>query len=315
VGAYLGRRLIQLPLVLLVISLMVFGLMHVSKGDPISIMLGSSTSPELEAQIRAQYRLDRPLPEQYVFWIGRILLHGDLGNSIRTGEPVLKMILDRLPTTMTVTLLAISLALAIAMPVGIISAYHRGAPADYISMSLAMLGLSIPNFVLAIFLILFLSVGIDWLPTSGWRAPWEEPGQSWRYLIMPVIALAVTRTALLARLLRSSILEVLNRDFVRTAQAKGLSRSVVMLRHVLRNGLLPMITATAISFAYLLGGQIVIEQIFALPGVGNLLLTAVTARDFPVIQGVTLFIAMVFIVSNLIADVLYTVFDPRITYR
>lgn len=313
-NAYLVRRLIQLPLVLLMISLIIFGLMHVSEGDPIAIMLGSNTSPELEAALKARYHLDKPMYQQYILWLGRVL-RGDLGNSIRTGEPVRKMILDRIPTTLTVTILAILVALAIAIPVGLISAYRHNTVVDYVSMILAMLGLSTPNFVLAIVLILFLSVVLNMLPTSGWRAPWEQPTTSWRFLIMPVIALGTARAALLARLLRSSVLDVLQKDYIKVARAKGLSERQVMLRHVVKNSMLPMITATAISFAYLLGGQIVIEQIFALPGVGNLLLTAVTQRDFPLIQGITLFIAGVFIISNLVADILYTFFDPRIAYE
>lgn len=312
---YLLRRAVQIPFTVLIISIFVFGLMHVTPGDPIRIMLGVFATPESVEALQQKYNLDKPLPEQYLLWIGR-LLKGDLGTSIRTGEPVLKMILDRFPTSLTLTTLAISLALLISIPTGILSAFKQNSVLDYVSMVLAMGGIAIPSFALSLILILVFAVRLDLLPISGIGLVsfWDNPWRAIAPFILPTIALGAPQAALFARLLRASMLEVLGQDYIRVAMAKGLDDYLILMRHGLRNAIIPLITVVGLRFAFLLGSTITVEYVFAIPGLGSVLIQAVQARDFPVIQGGTLFITMFFIFANLLVDVLYAYVDPRIHY-
>lgn len=308
---HLVRRIIQIPITLLVISVLVFTLIHLIPGDPIVAMLGFNASPELISDIRSHYGLDRPIHVQYLSWLGAIL-EGDFGRSIMTREPVLKMILDRLPSTLILAITATALGIALALPVGVLSAYKMNSSTDYILRTLAMLGVATPDFVVAIVLILIFAVRLQLVPIAGAPHLLKEPARAIPYYILPTITLGFVYAALVARLLRSSMLEVLAQDYIRVARAKGLSSVRVLWVHAIRNSLIPLITVLAVNFAYLLGGAAVMEQIFGLPGMGSMMIRAALERDYPLIQGVSMFVALIFIVSNLTADFLYTVIDPRL---
>jgi ABC-type dipeptide/oligopeptide/nickel transport system permease component len=314
--AYLLRRLAQIPLVLLVVTLSVFALLHVTPGDPIQIMLGMQTSPEAVAALQKRYHFDRPLPEQYFLWV-TAALRGDLGSSIRQSQPVAHMIAERFPVSLQLSLAAMLFALVVAIPAGILSAVRRNSWVDYLLTGLSISGLSIPNFTLALLLIYAFAVKLEWFPITGIGSSTRAGGTLWSALgpfVLPAVALGTQQTAIVARLLRSSLLDVLSQDYIRTGYAKGLPGRSVVLIHALRNALIPLVTMTAIQFGYLIGITITIEFIFAIPGMGSALLDAVLHRDVPVIQGFTLFMALVFIVTNLVADLVYTLLDPRISY-
>jgi ABC-type dipeptide/oligopeptide/nickel transport system permease component len=314
--AYLLRRLVQLPFVLVVVTISVFALIHVTPGDPIQIMLGMQTSPEAVAALHKRYHFDRSLPEQYVLWVAAAL-RGDLGSSIRQNQPVVQMIAERFPISLQVAGAALLFALAVAIPAGILSAVRRNTWVDYLLTGLSIGGLSIPNFTLALLLIYALAVKLDWFPITGIGSTTHAGGTLWAAFgpfVLPAVALGAQQMAILARLLRASLLEVLTQDYIRTGYAKGLPARTVVLVHALRNALIPLVTMTAIQFGYLIGTTITIEFIFAIPGMGSALLDAVLNRDLPVIQGFTLFMALVFIVTNLVADLVYTFVDPRISY-
>jgi ABC-type dipeptide/oligopeptide/nickel transport system permease component len=317
-ATYLLRRLVQLPFVLAVVTLVIFSLIHVTPGDPVQIMLGMDTSPESIKALREAYHLDRPLPEQYWLWVTRAL-RGDLGNSIRQHQPVTEMLAERFPISLRLATASMLIALLIAIPAGILSAIRHNTWLDYVFTGLSIGGLSIPNFTLALLIIYVFAIKFNWFPITGIGSAVQSAGSGlpWdalRPYILPALALGVQQTAILARLLRSSMLDVLTRDYMRTAIAKGLPYWQVIVRHGLKNALIPVVTMIAIHFSYLVGITITIEFIFAIPGMGSALMDAVVNRDFPVIQGFTLFMAVFFIGANLLADLLYTVLDPRISY-
>lgn len=315
-AAYLLWRLAQIPFVLIVVTVSVFALIHVTPGDPIQIMLGMDTSPEAEAALRQRYHFDRPLPEQYLRWVTGAV-RGDLGESIRQHQPVTQMIGERFPISLRLAAASMAFALAIAIPAGIMSAVRRNSWLDYLLTGLCIGGLSIPNFTLALILIYAFAVRLDWFPITGIGSVTSAGGTFWSALapfVLPAIALGAQQMAILARLLRASMLDVLTQDYIRTAFAKGLSAWAVIAIHALRNALIPVVTVIAIQFGYLVGITITIEFIFAIPGMGSALLDAVINRDFPVIQGFTLFMAAFFILANLVADVVYAILDPRISY-
>lgn len=309
------RRIAQIPLVILVISVVIFSLMHVSPGDPIEIMLGVMATDQAVDALREEYYLDKSLPEQYVRWFAGAIT-GDLGQSIRTREEVSDMIRNRFPISFALASAAMFVALAIALPVGVISAYKHNSFFDYGSMIVAIAGLSIPNFALALFLIYIFAAELGWFPITGVAGAnlFGDPFGTIRAYVLPAVALGATQAAIFARLMRSSILDVLNQDYIRTANAKGLTSRKVLVGHALKNGLIPVITIAGINFAYLVGSTITIEFIFAIPGLGTALIQAVINRDFPVIQGFTLFVAVFFIFVNILADIVYTLVDPRIRY-
>lgn len=313
---YLIRRILQVVPVLFGVSVAVFLMLRLIPGDVVDAILGSegTASPERLAQLRAMFGLDRPLYEQYLSWVGGVVT-GNLGNSIRTSRPILPDVLARLPVTFQLTAMAMLLSLAAALPLGIISAVLRYTRTDAAVRVLGLLGLSIPNFWLAAMMALGVSMyarGI--LPTSGYVPFYTDPLGSLRSLLLPSIALAVANMAILMRMTRSSMLEVLRQEYITSARAKGLVERTIIYRHAFRNALIPVVTVAGVQVGYLLGGAIIIERIFALPGIGTLILNAISNRDYPVVQAGVLFVAASFVLVNLIVDVLYAYFDPRIHY-
>lgn len=312
-GRYVFRRLVQMVPVLLLVSLIVFSLLHLTPGDPAISMLGEEATPESVAALRAKLGLDQPLPVQYVRWLGAVL-QGDLGRSIRSNQPVSEAILDRLPVTIELSLLSALIALVIAIPAGIISAMRRNSALDTSATTMALLGVSLPNFFLAILLIFLLSLKLGWLPPIGYTPFLDNPAENLKKMIMPAITLGTALSAIVMRMTRSSLLEILDQDYVRTARAKGLNEANVVRRHALRNALIPVVTVVGLQIGGLLGGAIITESIFVLPGIGRLLVDSIFQRDFPLVQGVVLFASLAFLFANLAVDLLYAVLDPRIRY-
>jgi peptide/nickel transport system permease protein len=311
---YILRRLVQMVPVLLLVSLVVFSLLHLTPGDPATTMLGQEATPEAVAALRERLGLDQPLPVQYVRWLGSVL-RGDLGRSIRTNQPVTEAILERLPVTVQLSAMSILIALMIAIPVGIISALRRNTALDSSATTLALLGVALPNFFLAILLIYLFSIQLRWLPPIGYVPLWEDPGENLRRMIMPALTLGTALAAIIMRLTRSSLLEVLEQDYVRTARAKGLTESRMVRVHALKNSLIPVVTIVGLQIGGLLGGTVITETIFALPGIGRLIVDSIFRRDFPLVQGAVLFVAVAFLVTNLLVDLLYAFLDPRIRYQ
>ena len=299
--------------VLLLVSAVIFSLLHLTPGDPVVVMLGEEATPEARDALRRELGLDRPLPLQYAAWLSRVV-QGDLGRSIRTNQPVSDAILQRLPVTVQLSVLAMVIALVIAIPTGIIAAARRNSRADIAVTVFSLLGVSMPNFLLAVLLIFVFSLQLRLLPPIGYVNPFEDLGANLRAMIMPAITLGVLVAAVVARQTRSSLLEVLGQDYVRTAWAKGLREAVVLRRHALRNSLIPVVTVIGLRLGDLLGSAIVTETIFALPGTGRLVIDSIYQRDFPLVQGVVLYLALIFLFINLIVDLLYAYLDPRIRY-
>ncbi|GGE12702.1 peptide/nickel transport system permease protein [Gemmobacter megaterium] len=300
---YLLRRLLHAVLIVAGISVISFFFLHLT-GDPVGLILPQDATREQIETLRRDLLLDEPIHVQYLHFVASAL-QGDMGRSIYTREPVLGLILERLPATLELALTALVLSLIIAIPMGVIAALRRGGWLDTISMTLALFGLSMPHFWLGIMLIMLFSVQLNWLPTSG-RGTWEQ-------LIMPSVALGASLVALFARLTRSAMLEVLGQDYVRTARAKGLTETVVVGKHALRNALIPLVTVAAMEFGFLLGGAVIIETVFAWPGVGRLIVQSILDRDYPVVQAAVMMLAIVFVVVNLVVDLLYTWLDPNIS--
>ena len=298
---------------LLGISISVFMLIHLIPGDPISVMLGRVSDPEVLAAVRSQYGLDRPLATQYFIWLGNVL-QGNLGYSISNGAPVMDQIAERLPATLYLLAGGLAVALVLAAPIGILAAAKRNSWVDLGGTTLSLIFMSIPSFWLAILLILLLAVHFGWLPATGYVPPQEDLIGFVKSLIMPSLALGVSEAGFIARLLRSSMLDALHQDYVTVARAKGVRERRVLYRHALPNALIPVITVVAIEVGYLLGGAIIIERVFAYPGMGLLTITAISTRDYPLIQGTILVFAVFFLFINLLTDLLYAVIDPRIKY-
>jgi peptide/nickel transport system permease protein len=308
------QRLLATIPVLFLVTIGVFALLHLTPGDPIDAMMAESQDAAAKAHLRRELGLDRPLAVQYAAWMGR-LLHGDLGRSIRNGEPVIEDVGRRIRPSLELAGLAMTISLAIAFPVGIVSAVRRNRAADRVGTTFALFGICMPNFLLALLLIFLFGVTLRWLPISGYVDPLEEPLEGLRSLALPAVTLGLALAAVVTRTLRSSMLEALAEDYVRTARAKGLPESRVVRRHVLRNALIPVVTVLGLQFGTLIGGAVITEYVFALPGVGRLVVDAVFARDYPLVQGVVLLIALGFIASNLVVDVLYGIIDPRIRHH
>ena len=310
---YVIRRLLQLIPVLFGISVLIFAVMKMIPGDVISGILGVDATPELREQLREIYGLDRPYVVQYLDWIGGVL-RGDFGESIRTGEPILPQILTRFKVTAELTILAAIISWIIAIPLGILAAVKRNSMADRFVRVFALLGVSVPNFALSILLILFLSLVFNYFSPLGYVGFFEDPIRNLQIRILPASILGVSIAGSVMRMTRSSVLEVLRQDFVRTVRAKGASERVAIFRHVLRNALIPIITLVGMQIGSLLGGAVIVEQIFPLPGLGQMTLTGINQRDYPVVQGCVLFIAFVYVLVNLVTDLLYSYIDPRISY-
>ncbi|MDR2309906.1 MAG: ABC transporter permease [Brucellaceae bacterium] len=304
------RCLVVIPTLFLV-SVIVFGMQKLLPGDPVLALAGEDRDPQTIAYLQEKYRLNDPIVTQYTSWLGRILT-GDFGVSIRTEKPVLDLIVQKLPVTLQLAAFAMIVALLIGVPSGIISAVRKGTLTDYSINVAALSGLSIPNFWLGILLILVVSVQWQLLPSSGYTSPLEDLGQNIRTMIMPAFVLGTGLAGVLMRHTRSAMLGVLRSDYVRTARAKGLNEKTVILRHALRNALVPIITLTTLLFGELLAGAVLTEQIFTIPGFGKLIVDAVFTRDYAVVQGVVLCTAVGFILMNLVADILYIIVNPRL---
>ncbi len=313
---YILRRVLLMIPVLLGVSLVTFIIIRSIPGDPVQVMLGADrrTTPEQIEAIRASYGLDQSLPVQYLKWLGHVLT-GDLGDSLRTKRPLTQELRLRLPVTVELTLMAGIIAAIPAMIFGVLAALRRNSGIDYAATLMTLIGVSVPNFFLATILVLVFSFWLKWLPPVGFKPFTDDPVQNLKTMIMPAVALGLPLAAILMRFVRSSVLEVLGQDYVRTARAKGLRDRLVVMRHVLRNALVPVITVVGIQTGYLLGGTVIVEQIFSIPGIGRLALDAVLQRDYPVVQGTTLFIAAGFVFMNLVTDVVYGLVDPRIRVR
>ena len=311
---FIARRvLIAIPTIVLV-SIFVFVLQKMLPGDPILVLAGEERDPAVIEALREKYRLNDPLPLQYFAWAFQAL-QGNLGISLRTNLPVLDLIGEKLPVTLQLAAMAMTFALAIGIPAGIMAAVKKGTAWDYAATGLALWGLSIPNFFLGIMLIFLVSVQLNWLPASGYVSPFESLSQNLRTLIMPAFVLGNALAASIMRHTRSAMLGVLKQDYVRTARAKGLVERVVIMRHALRNALVPVVTISTLLFGELLAGAVLTEQIFTIPGFGKLIVDAVFNRDYAVVQGVVLCTAIGYIGLNLLADVLYVVLNPRLRTR
>lgn len=316
---YIARRCIVMIPTLVIVSLIIFGLMRILPGDVATMILmgptgeGGAAREEDVAKITRELGLDRPLPIQYVDWIlGVVTL--DAGNSLWSNEPIFQEIWRRLPLTLELALLAALVSLAVAIPTGVLAAVRQRTWLDYGARLFAIAGLSLPNFWVGTLTILFLVYQFDWTPPLGYTGLFEDPWRNFQQLIWPALALGYYQAALVSRMMRSSLLEVMREDYVRTARSKGLRERLVITRHALRNALLPVITIAAIQFGYVLGGTIVMETVFNLPGVGRYLVDAIAHRDYPVVQTLVLIFAFTFAVINLFVDVIYTKIDPRIRY-
>jgi peptide/nickel transport system permease protein len=308
---FLGKRLLQLIPTLFFVSLIIFSLQQLLPGDPATIMAGEERDPAVIAQIRQQYRLDQPIPIQYLYWVKGVLT-GDLGESMRIKKPVRELIFEKLPVTMQLASMAIVIALTIGVSAGIVSAVKKGTVWDYAANVFALWGLSTPNFWLGIMLIFLFSVELGWLPASGYVPLTEDWRQSLASTIMPAFVLGNAIAAVLMRHTRSAMLQALGSDYVRTARAKGLFERSVVLKHAMRNALTPVITLGALELGTLLSGAVLTEQIFTIPGFGKLIVDAVFNRDYAVVQGVVLVTATIYIALNLLADVAYVLVNPRL---
>ena len=311
IARFLGRRLAHSAVVLLGVMVVVFALIQLVPGDPVRIALGTRFSQEAYDALRAASGLDRPLAEQFLTYIGSALT-GDLGVSFRTGQAVTTTLLERLPATVSLALVGVAIALVIALPAGIWSGLHEGRLYDAVVRVTSQAGVSLPDFWLGLLLITVVASGLGWLPSSGYVPFSEDPVQWARRVLLPAFTVGLVAAAIMTRYVRTAVLEVAHAGYVRTARSKGLPASVVTGRHIVRNALIPILTITGIQLASILGGVIVVEVVFAWPGLGRLTYDAVAARDYPLIQGAVLLMAVMFLLINLLVDALYSVVDPRI---
>lgn len=310
---YLLKRLLATIPVMGVVALFVFSLLYLSPGDPAAVIAGDIATEADIARIRAQLGLDQPFLVRFGGWLWA-LLHGDLGTSIFTSLPVSTLIGQRIEPTLALTVCTLIVAVGLAVPLGVLAAARAGGWVDRIVMAVSVLGFSVPVFVIAYGLILLFSVQLEWLPVQGYRSLSEGVWPFVRHMILPSVALGIVYMALIARITRATMLDVLSQDYVRTATAKGLARHTVLTRHALKNAAVPIVTIIGIGVAALIGGVVVTETVFAIPGLGRLTVDAILRRDYPIIQGVTLLFSAVYVLVNLLVDLSYSLFDPRIRY-
>ncbi|MET0506597.1 MAG: ABC transporter permease [Burkholderiaceae bacterium] len=310
-SAFLVRRIATIVPTLVFVTMLIFGLQQLLPGDPAVVLAGEDQDPNVIAYLREKLHLDEPLPIRYLYWVGGVLT-GDLGESIRNQQPVLQLIVQKLPVTIELAVLAMMIAMLIGIPAGIVSAVKQGTAWDFVTNAFALWGLSTPNFWLGILLILLFAVHLGWLPASGYVEPWVDPVGNLKAMILPAFVLGNNIAAVLMRHTRSAMLQVLRSDYVRTARAKGLAPRKVILRHALRNALTPVITLGALELGTLLSGAVLTEQIFTIPGFGKLIVDAVFNRDYAVVQGVVLVTGTSYILLNLLADIAYVVVNPRL---
>lgn len=309
----LARRITSLALALIAASAVIFAVVDIVPGDPAVFVLGTGAQPDTVAALREQLGLNLPWPVRYAQWLGGVLT-GDLGTSLAYKTPVAGMILDRVQVSLPLAALALALAVAVALPVGMLAAGRRGKPADAMAMGAAQIGIALPNFWFAMLLVLVFAVKLRWLPAGGFPG-WSDPPAALRALILPAVALALPQAAILARVLRSALIETLSQDYIRSARAKGLSRGQVMRRHALRNALIPVLTILGMQFSFLLAGAIIIENVFYLPGLGRLIFQAITQRDLVVVQSAVLVLVAAVILVTFLVDLAYAAVDPRLRGR
>lgn len=308
---YIGKRVLSTIPVLFLVSVLVFLFIHLIPGDPIRILVGVRGTPEQIRQLTIQFHLDKPLTVQYVLWMEDVL-RGDLGTSIRSNMPVASLILQRLPVTASLATAAMLFAMVIALSGGVIASAKRNTVWDFLVMLSANIGVSVPQFLMGILLILFFAVNLAVLPSIGYRRLSESPIGFLQHLILPALALGLSIAGSITRVTRSQMIDVLGQDYIRTARAKGVRESKVVVKHALKNALLPVVTLGGMFYASTLGGTIIVEEIFALPGIGRLALQSIFNRDYPVLQGVVLFVAVINVVFNLVIDILYRYLNPKI---
>jgi peptide/nickel transport system permease protein len=310
---YLSSRLAGMAVVMAIVAVLVFVLTRAASGDPVSVLLGDQATAADIARVQQQYGLDKPLPVQFGYWL-KELARGNLGDSIFLQRPVTQALWERAEPTTLLALMAVAIAALIGIPAGIVGAVFRGKWIDQIFTSLAMLGASIPSFWLGLVLMQVFAVALGWFPVSGYGDPGAPLLERLRHLVLPAAVLGLLNSALIIRFTRASMLDVLNEDYVRTARAKGLGEWPVVLKHALRNALVPIVTVLGLTVALMIGGAVVTETVFGLPGVGNLVVSAVLRRDYPVIQGALLVIAVIYVIINFAVDLLYTLVDPRVKF-
>lgn len=310
---YILNRLVGLVVVMFIVATIVFVILRITPGDPAAVMLGPQATQQDIAALRTQLGLDQSILTQYVTWLGH-LARGDLGQSIFLNKPVLTVLADRAEPTFWLTLMSLAIATAIALPVGILSAVKRGTALDQSVQGFSMFTSSVPSFWLGLLLMEFFSVKLGWLPVAGYGGPGASIGERLSHLVLPAVVLGLVNSALITRFIRASMLDVLRDDYVRTARAKGLTETRVILRHGVRNALIPILTVLGLTAALLVSGAVVTETVFGLPGVGSLVVSAVLRRDYPVIQGALLVIAAIYVLINLVIDLLYLLVDPRVRY-
>jgi peptide/nickel transport system permease protein len=312
---YLARRALLTALALLGVSVLIFLLVRLLPGNIVDILAGTEgqLTREQRAAVLREFGLDKPLPVQYALWL-RSMLRGDLGWSFRSGQPVAALLASRLPITIELSVLTVLAVTLVGIPFGVVASASRSLRVKTVVQILGVLGLSLPNFWIAVLLIIAASHLFGWLPALIYVSPWSDPLTNLQQMFLPVLSLSLGLSAIVVRMTRSSMLEVLGQDFVKVARAKGLSALVVLLRHALRNALIPIVTVIGLQMGYLLGGVVITEQIFGLPGLGWTLLNGVYQRDYPVVQGTVMLFAVTFVLINLVVDLLYTYLDPRIRY-
>jgi peptide/nickel transport system permease protein len=310
---YLSSRIAGMAVVMAIVAVLVFVLTRAASGDPVSVLLGDQATAADIARVQQQYGLDKPLPVQFGYWL-KELARGNLGDSIFLQRPVTQALWERAEPTTLLALMAVAIAALIGIPAGIVGAVFRGKWIDQIFTSLAMLGASIPSFWLGLVLMQVFAVALGWFPVSGYGDPGAPLLERLRHLVLPAAVLGLLNSALIIRFTRASMLDVLNEDYVRTARAKGLGEIPVVLKHALRNALVPIVTVLGLTVALMIGGAVVTETVFGLPGVGNLVVSAVLRRDYPVIQGALLIIAVIYVIINFAVDLLYTLVDPRVKF-
>jgi len=310
---YILRRLVGMVLVMLIVAAVIFVIARVIPGDPAAVMLGSAATPEDVAALRTRLGLDQPFLAQFLIYLGQIATF-DLGESIFLARPVTQALAERAELTSFLTMMSVGIAVAIGVPIGIVSAVKRGRLVDQGTVALAMLAASVPSFWIGLTLIRYLAVDLHWFPVAGYGPPDASLAERLRHLVLPAIALGIPNSALILRFTRTSMLDVMNEDYVRTARAKGLPPLTVILKHALRNALIPILTIIGLTTAVMIAGAIVTETVFGLPGVGNLVVSAVLRRDYPVIQGALLVVSGLYVLINLAVDLLYAVVDPRVRY-
>lgn len=310
---YVIRRILQMLLALVGVSIIVFALVHLVPGDPVRVALGTRFDPDIYQALRERAGLNEPLLVQYFTWLGHAVT-GDLGVSFRSGQPVTSLLLERLPATITLAFSALFVALVVSIPLGIVSAVRSGSKLDYAAAATSQIAVSVPDFWAGIMYILLFSLVLGWLPPSGYTSFFESPLDWLRHLALPALTIGLISGSIIFRFVRSAVLEALNQDYTRTARAKGLSERKVIWRHVMPNAWIPIVTVVGLQLGFLLSGVIVVEVIFAWPGLGRLALLAVQDRDFTVLQGAVLLIAFIFLLINLVVDILYGWLDPRVRY-